>query len=142
QDYWGDLTFAFADMGLQPNRNEPRQLRRKRSGPARQGTADHNEAGDGDDSYEERSQPQRINSPVGHSQCERPHPFRLGRPSCLYLKVYRSTVTHLSGVSPAPGDQQHGKIIRNTSPPRYRGGCSFGSLADMFGWMKKRPLYP
>src|SRR4029079_8280129 len=105
QDYWGDLTFAFADMGLQPNRNEPRQLRRKRSGPARQGTADHNEAGEGDDSYEERSQPQRINSPVGHSQCARPHPFRLGRPSCLYLKVYRSTVTHLSGVSPARGTQ-------------------------------------
>ena len=49
QDHWGDLTFAFADMGLQPLRNEPRQLRRKRSGPARQGTADHDEAGDSDD---------------------------------------------------------------------------------------------
>ena len=50
QDYRGDLTFAFADIGLQPIRDEPRQLRRKRSGPARQDTADHNEAGDGDHS--------------------------------------------------------------------------------------------
>ena len=29
QDHWGDLTLAFADMGLQPIRNDPRHLRRK-----------------------------------------------------------------------------------------------------------------
>jgi len=70
QDRRGDMTFALADMGLQPNRNEPRQLRRKRSGPARQGTAGHDETGD--DSWKERSQPQRSNSPVEMPFCNWP----------------------------------------------------------------------
>jgi hypothetical protein len=71
QDHWGDLTFAFADMGLQPLRNDPWQLRRKRSRPARRGTPNRNEAGDGD-SQKERSQWQRIDSPVEMSFCNWP----------------------------------------------------------------------
>ena len=55
QDYWGYLAFAFADMDLQPIGNDPRPLRRKRPRQARQGHAEQNKAGDGDDNQKERS---------------------------------------------------------------------------------------
>ena len=66
QHHWGDLTVAFADMGLEPSRNVRRLLHGKRSGRTRQG--DDAEADDSDDSWKERSHPagrrQRdVNSP-------------------------------------------------------------------------------
>src|SRR5689334_13205856 len=54
QHHGGDLTVAFADMGLEPSRNIWRLLHGKRSGRPRQGD-DDDETDDTDDSYQERS---------------------------------------------------------------------------------------
>src|SRR6185437_12351478 len=98
QHHLRDLTFAFADIDPQPCRNVRRLLHGKSSGRAQQG--DHGD--ETDDCWKERSQLQRINSPVDALQLarwlRRPNPDNVDGPRPL--QICRSPLVYFSRYSP------------------------------------------